>query len=180
MGTDPRFEDLYENHLDAIQRYCLRRLTRDEATDAVAETFLAAWRRIDDVPPGQELPWLYGIARNVVRNTHRSRRRQHSLRARIEAERTGVESSAETYVVLRDDQRAVLRALDALRQGDQEILRLKTWEGLSNGEIAMTLGISAHAVDMRLNRARARLAREFARRQPTASRVAGQREGRRA
>jgi RNA polymerase sigma-70 factor (ECF subfamily) len=35
------------------------------APDVVAETFLVAWRRLDDVP-ADPLPWLYGVARRVL------------------------------------------------------------------------------------------------------------------
>ena len=37
------------------------------------ETFTVAWRRAADMPPGDEaLPWLYGVARNVLSNQRRS------------------------------------------------------------------------------------------------------------
>lgn len=179
MQADPRFDEMFQTHLDAVQRYCLRRLPSEEASDAVAEVFLVAWRKIDDAPAGAELPWLYGIARNVVRNAHRAGRRQRSLRDRIDGERPNVEPSPEMHVVRSDDHRMVLQALDALRPPDQEILRLKTWEGLSNGEIATALGISSHAVDMRLSRARDRLAREYARRERFAQGLLRSRGGRR-
>ena len=38
----------------------------------MAEVFLTAWRRIDQIPSGSELPWLYGVAHNVVANQQRS------------------------------------------------------------------------------------------------------------
>lgn len=178
MHTDPRFERMFEQHLDAVQRYCLRRLPSEDASDAVADIFLVAWRRIEDAPRELELPWLYGIARNVVRNAHRAKRRQGRLRSKVDAQRLAVEPSPEVHLVRSHEHRAVLGALDALRPSDREILRLKTWEGLSNGEIAVALGIAPHAVDMRLSRARERLAREFARRDSSAQGFTGLREGR--
>ena len=58
---------MFESHHEAIQRYCFRRLPASDANDAVAEVFLVAWRRIADAPAGDgQLPWLYGIGRNVV------------------------------------------------------------------------------------------------------------------
>ena len=61
-------------------------------------------------------------------------------------------------VVRRSEDAEVLNALAALRPADQEILRLSIWEELANKEIATVLDIDAHAVTMRLSRARNRLA----------------------
>jgi RNA polymerase sigma-70 factor (ECF subfamily) len=61
---DTRFAGLYETHAGAVLAYARRRCGTDEAEDVLAETFLIAWRRQDDVPP-DALPWLYAVARNV-------------------------------------------------------------------------------------------------------------------
>ena len=63
-----RFRSVYAAHHGAVRDYCFRRLPVADANDASAEVFLVVWRRIDDVPSGDDaaLPWLYGIARNVV------------------------------------------------------------------------------------------------------------------
>ena len=50
-----------------------------DAADVTAETFLVAWRRYDDAPPGDGRPWLFGIARHVLANHHRSGRRRDRL-----------------------------------------------------------------------------------------------------
>lgn len=43
--------------------------TPKDAADAVAETFLVAWRRLPEVPSGEEArPWLYGVARRTLAN----------------------------------------------------------------------------------------------------------------
>ena len=143
----------------AIRSYCLRRLPLSEVNDAVAEVFLVVWRRIDDVPDGDEARlWLYGTARNVVRNTHRSARRRTRLNGKLRPLQTTTEANTETLVVRRSADNDVLDALAELRRADQEILRLSFWEGLSNTEIATVLGIAPHAATMRLGRARNRLA----------------------
>ena len=51
---DTRFERLFTSHRDAVWAYCYRRLHRDDVSDAVAEVFLVVWRRIDQVPVGDE------------------------------------------------------------------------------------------------------------------------------
>jgi DNA-directed RNA polymerase specialized sigma24 family protein len=46
----------------------------------IAETFLTAWRRLDDVPAGDEARlWLYGVARRMLANQRRGARRRSSL-----------------------------------------------------------------------------------------------------
>ena len=65
-----------------MREYCSRRLGVQEANDAAAEVFLVAWRKIDQVPIGADARmWLYGVARNVVRNASRSARRRERLAA---------------------------------------------------------------------------------------------------
>ena len=84
LADDVRFRHLYDGNLDPLRRYCFRRLPADEVDDAVAEVFLVAWRRLSDVPDGDEARlWLYGIARNVVRNLRRSHRRQLRLASKV-------------------------------------------------------------------------------------------------
>jgi RNA polymerase sigma-70 factor (ECF subfamily) len=75
-NDDERFQQVFDLRHGAIQRFCYRRLDPDCANDAVAEVFLVAWRRLDAVPEAVEaLPWLYGVARNVVRHFLRGRQR---------------------------------------------------------------------------------------------------------
>ena len=80
-STDVRFNRIYGEHLAAVQSYCLRRLPVADANDAVSDVFFVAWRKIESVPMGEEtLPWLYGVARDAVRNSGRSTRRHDGLR----------------------------------------------------------------------------------------------------
>jgi RNA polymerase sigma-70 factor (ECF subfamily) len=81
-----RFEDLYETHKLEVLAYCTRRLGRIDAADACSETFLVAWRLLEDLPPPPNtLPYLYGIANRVVSNQFRSLRRRSRLDARLSA-----------------------------------------------------------------------------------------------
>src|SRR4029450_2647016 len=54
-----------------VRAYARRRAAPDAAQDVVADTFLVAWRRLEDVPE-DALPWLYGVARRVLANQRRS------------------------------------------------------------------------------------------------------------
>jgi RNA polymerase sigma-70 factor (ECF subfamily) len=157
--TDAEFRRLYDEHFVAIRSYCLRRLPVVDVNDAVAEVFLVVWRRMDDVPNGDDAAlWLYGVARNVVRNVDRSERRRARLHRRLLPFASAPEIDAETVVVRNSEDSEVLEELARLRPADQEILRLSIWEELTNAEIAELLGIDAHAASMRLSRARNRLA----------------------
>lgn len=152
------FRSLYDQYFDDIARYCLRRLSRDEAHDAVADVFLVAWRKIDAMPDGDAaLPWLYGVARNVVRNAKRSGRRSRRLAAKLRSHGIQPALSAEVHVVHRAEYDAVLDALGQLRPADREVIRLRAQEGLTVPEIALVLGCSDEAAKKRVTRAVHRL-----------------------
>lgn len=159
MSHDPsaehRFRHLFDAHFDAILGYALRRAGSDDAADVAADTFLVAWRRLDDVPDGPDaLPWLYGVARRTLANQRRGRRRRGDLAAAL---RTGLTAAVPDHAdatVARLDAAAGIAALPA---GDREVLRLATWEGLEPREIGLVLGVGAATARKRLSRARARL-----------------------
>lgn len=170
--SEKAFRRIYDDCFPAIQSYCIRRVPLGEVNDTVAEVFLVAWRRIDDAPPAEEAPlWLYGIARNVIRNSQRAGRRRLRLRAKAQGVRAASTPNPETIVVRRSEDEEVLRALDALRPTDREVLRLSIWEELTNAEIAGLLDLDPHAVTMRLTRARKRMARQLGIDEVTATRI---------
>lgn len=161
-SDEVRFADLYERHFRHVYAYCYRRTGPDRAEDAAAETFLVAWRKIDQVPEGPTvLPWLYGVAYGVVRNLWRGTRRTHRLGQKLQAMGVDVVMPAESLVVLREEAIRIVQALGRLRESEQEILRLSVWEELPHSDIAVVLGISLEAVRQRLSRARKSLAREY-------------------
>ena len=151
-----RFGRLYRDQGRAILAYALRRVEDPEsAADVVAETFLVAWRRLDQVPSDARARlWLFGVARRVIANQHRAERRRSRL-----AERLGESLRAElaTRPAPAGEAAAVLRAMGGLGDDDRELLLLISWEELSPGEAAEVLGISSLAARSRLHRARRRL-----------------------
>ena len=153
-----RFEHLYDQASLEVLGYALRRAASPEdAADVVSETFLIAWRRLDEVPTGDEARlWLYGVARRVLANQRRGKLRRDELSSRI-AREWRPDLDVDAGVLFDDERRTVLSALVRLRPGDQEILRLAVWEELTPAEIAEVLGVSAVAVRTRLSRSRARL-----------------------
>jgi RNA polymerase sigma factor (sigma-70 family) len=151
-----RFSRLYREQGRAILTYALRRVADPEdAPDVVAETFLVAWRRFDDVPIGDDARlWLYGVARLVLGNLRRSERRRTRLGARLaESLRTEIA----THAAPAGEAAEVLRAMAELGAEDRELLMLVSWEELTPAEAARVLGLSALATRSRLHRARRRL-----------------------
>ena len=155
-----RFKAMYDQHYPAVLRYATRRVGAEAACDIAAETFLAAWRRLDRVPTGEPLPWLYATARNCLANELRRRDRRERLDSRIRAEATGGQDVADPDPSEQVAGRlAVLAGLAALRPDDQEALRLIEWDQLDVAAAAQAMGCSAATFRVRLHRARRRLAR---------------------
>jgi RNA polymerase sigma factor (sigma-70 family) len=154
-----RFKAMYDQHYPAVLRYASRRVGAEAARDIAAETFLTAWRRLDRVPPGQPLPWLYATARKCLANELRRQGRRELLDSRIRTEAargrylTGPEPAEQVAERL-----TVLAALATLRPSDQEALRLIEWERLDVAAAAQVMGCSAATFRVRLHRARRRLA----------------------
>ncbi len=152
-----RFRSIYDDTYDDIVRYCRRRVSDADVADAVSETYLTAWRRLDELPDADSARlWLFGVARNVIANLHRTRDRRDRLDLRLSTQpHKTTTPSPESAVV---DETGVIAALATLRPADAELLRLIAWEGLTHAETGVVLGCSANAVGIRLHRARARLA----------------------
>jgi RNA polymerase sigma-70 factor (ECF subfamily) len=151
-----RFEEVYAANRAPILGYVLRRSANPEdAADVVAETFLTAWRRLDDVPAGEQARlWLYGVARRVLANHRRGEHRRSELAVRLRAELTVSWHEPEPTGELA----ALQAAFRSLPGPDRELLALVFWEELDNGQVATVLGCSRNAVRIRLHRARRRLA----------------------
>lgn len=157
--TDAQFTALYNRTHTDVGLYCLRRLPPDDARDALTETYLVAWKKIDDLRDEDEaILWLYTIARNVVRNRARSARRSLRLVARMARERSAHEVDPAHQVVRSEEDRFVNTAVASLPPKDREIVRLRAYEELDYPQIALVLGCSIDAARQRLSRALKKLA----------------------
>jgi RNA polymerase sigma factor (sigma-70 family) len=155
MEAQARFDALYREHAAAVTRYVRRRCAPQSVDDAVADVFVVAWRRLDEVPR-DPLPWLLAVARRVLANRRRGDARADALRHRI-----GSEQHARAAAGTEDEGEAgtVWAALGSLSDRDREALLLVAWEGLSTARAARVVGIGANAFAARLYRARRRFAR---------------------
>jgi RNA polymerase sigma-70 factor (ECF subfamily) len=154
------FEELFSTHAIAIYNYCFRR-TGDWALaeDLCSVVFLEAWRRRRDLDDSETvLPWLYGVATNVLRNQRRALRRHRAALARLpEAGRHPERDSAARL----DHQFEMQRLLEAVAQlppVEQEALTLCRWQGMSYEEAAAVAGVPVGTIRSRVARARRRLA----------------------
>ena len=152
-NAELRFERLYARHGRAVLAYAVRRVPIADVADIVAETFLVAWRRLDDVPGEEARPWLYGVARRVLADQQRSGRR-HGRADRLRQELPRVLANVPA---LDAPASAVAAAVAQLGCDDREVLGLSAWEQLTTLEIATVLGVGQLAVRRRLHRARRRL-----------------------
>lgn len=132
-------------------RYLQRRLTNGaDAAEAFGELMLTAWRLRRKVPaePTEARMWLFGIARNVVRDARRSLARRSAAVHRLVE---GMQSQDAVW----DDSSADLRdAISRLPDDDAELIRLVYWEGFVSHEAAAVLGINPSTARSRLSRAR--------------------------
>ena len=156
-SPEERFAALFDATHRALLSYAVRRVADPaDAADVVAETFLVAWRRLDEVPSGdQARPWLFGVARRVLANLYRGERRRHALTDRLR------ETLTEIAPPDRPEPSDVQIALEKLGEDDRELLRLVAWEDLARDEIAIALGVSRATVRVRLHRARQRLLQQM-------------------
>ena len=159
MDHDEWFSAFYRAHYEAVLRYALRRTDRETAHDVVSETFLVAWRRRAAVPvdPGQQAPWLFGVARLSLANAERSANRAQRVTARLGQQRGDHQVPDPTGAVA--EQHRLRQALATLSGADQEALRLIGWEELDLAAAALAMGCPKSVMAVRLYRARRRLER---------------------
>ncbi len=161
-SQETRFKSLYQEYQKHVYAYCRRRVSADVVDDVVADVFLSVWRRIGDVPEGDDaLPWLYRVAFGVSSNHWRGSSRRRRLEAKLES--IGVPSglSIPDQIIVREEVRDAVQLLHRLGNADQEIIKLSVWEELSHRDISIVLGIEENAVRQRLHRAKKRLTREY-------------------
>lgn len=158
MDEHARFEALYRAHAGAVRTYIARRSDPGGADDLVADVFVVAWRRLDQLPD-EPLPWLLGVARRLLMNRRRGVARAQALARRILSEQPAPAAPPEGAA---ESDGAVRRALAALSERDREALVLVAWEGLEPRQAAQVVGLSANAFAARLSRARRRFARALA------------------
>ncbi len=166
-AADQRLAGLFrQHHIDLVRLAVLLVHDQPTAEDTVQEVFLRLQARrgqADQVGrEGEELAYL----RACVLNGCRSVLRRRAIARRIgEFADTGaglpVGESAESEVVRSEERRQVLAALAALPARRREVLVLRYYLGLTEAQIAATLGISSGSVKAAAARGLASLAKRL-------------------
>ena len=160
-GDGEAFGDLFDRHARAVYNYSFRwTADRGLAEDLLSATFLEAWRRRDVfLEQDSALPWLLGVATNLLRNQRRAIRRYGEALRRMPP--PGEEPDfAESVAERMDDEtrmRGILELLTHLRPADRALIHLCVWTGASYEDAARILKVPVGTVRSRLARARARL-----------------------
>ena len=164
--TDPQaFREFYDRYAVWVRSWFQRQTSSETAAlDLTAETFAQAWRsvkRFRDEADGSGAPWLFGIARNLLRQYHKHNRIETAARNRLGLPLAFAES--EEYE--RVDERiaaselgpALYSAVEDLPSDQRRALELRVVQQLSYDEVAGRLGCSQNAARLRVSRALRRL-----------------------
>lgn len=160
--TDPsRFAVIFDRHFARVHRFLERRIGRDGADALAGEVFRIAFERRPSYDPNRPhcLPWLYGIAKNVLLKERRREARHLRALGRLHAEAECGDSARGTDARLDAQQMwpRLAAALSELPVGERDVVLLVAWEELSYQEVADVLEVPIGTVRSRLNRARHRL-----------------------
>jgi RNA polymerase sigma-70 factor, ECF subfamily len=152
-GDDERFTRLYEDTSRDLLAFLLRRCaTAEDAADCLAESYRIAWETRTRLPAGHEArPWLFGVARNIARQTHRGETRRDATTSAL------AKAAEHWYAPSGPEDGALAAALAELSPVDQEIITMLAADGLAPREVAAILGLSPNAVRIRAHRAREKL-----------------------
>lgn len=152
-----RFQGVVDAVYEPLQRYFGRRARAADVSDLLNDSLLVIWRRLDDVPTDDPLPWSYAVASRCLANHRRSELRRLRLVDRLVAQPSSHDPAREP--LMREQGHAGLEiALDELGKADREFVRLWAWEQLEPREIATVTGTTPNAVSLRLTQVKKKLA----------------------
>jgi RNA polymerase sigma-70 factor, ECF subfamily len=152
--TAEQFRELFHAHYGEIWAFARNRIgNAADADDIAAETFTIGWRRSGELLQA-DLPraWLFATARWVLANHIRGQGRRTRLTDYL------AQANQRLAEIPDVTERMLAEALEKLAPEDREVLLLRAWDGLTAAETAAVLGCSTNAVNIRLHRARSRLA----------------------
>ena len=151
------FEAVADVVYEPLQRYLGRRAQPADVSELLNESLLVIWRRLDDVPLDDPLPWSYGVAKRCLANHRRGAQRRLRLVGRM-IDRAPKDSFASLPPSPESDHPQLETALNELDDSERELVRLWAWEHLEPREIAAVLDTTPNAVSLRLTRAKKKIA----------------------
>lgn len=150
------FTEMYREHYSAVRKYASWRCDSAELDDIVADVFLVAWRRFDEVNPSGARPWLFGVVKNVLKDHRRLRSNTARFVDHLIALRPARHTNLDTGDLSVEDVDLLKCGLGKVSEDDQQVLVLSSWYEMTAEEIATVLSISKSHVGVRLHRARTR------------------------
>lgn len=155
-GDQAALADLYDRYSDRLFGFCFSMLrNREEAADAVHDTFLKASQKLDQLrDPSRLRSWMFAIARNEVISI--TRQRAH-VDAREVPEMGALDADIEYGAARAELQALVWEAAGALQARDRELLELHLREGLEGDELASALGVKTSHLHVLMTRMRDRM-----------------------
>lgn len=158
-SREERFRMLYKEHVEQLAHYVSRRTAVSEVQDVIAETFLTAWRRFDELPT-DPIPWLFVTARNLIANRHRSDRTRRTVHGKLISEFVG-STQSESHTGLSEIDQKLAAAIAQLPETEREAFMLVAWDGLDALRASRALGCSPATFRVRLHRARQKLKQQI-------------------
>jgi RNA polymerase sigma factor (sigma-70 family) len=151
LAEPAAFGAVFDRHFAAVHAFAQRRVGSELAEEVAAEAFARAFaaRKRYDHAHADALPWLLGIATNLMRRHWRTERRRLDAYARVASQHV-------EHVDPATAQEAI-RAVARLPRRQREVVLLHVWADLSYEQIARALDIPVGTVRSRLNRARGAL-----------------------
>src|SRR5262245_43298718 len=147
------FGAIFDRHAQAIFRFLGRRIGPADAGDILGEVFLAAFEARTRYDRGRSsaLPWLCGIASNLLRKHYRHRASELRVleRMRVQSDPHDHADSVTASVDAQVQLRAMAKLLDELPAGERDARLLYAWEDLSYAEVAGALGVPTGTVRSR-------------------------------
>lgn len=162
-GDAEAFGVLVARHIAAARRVATVVMgDRDGVDDVVQEATIRSWQRLDTFRPGAEFrPWYLKVVANTARNHLRGSGRRGRLQLRAAAREVTEAGGVDEVVVVREEHREVLEALNRLDEADRLVLALRHFEAMSEAQMAEVLDCAPGTVKSRLSRATARLRKEL-------------------
>lgn len=158
--------ELFQEHYLRIYNYLRYRVnSMEDVEDLISTIFERAYTRREQFNPekGTFSTWLFRIAHNTLVDHYRKRERRAAwvTEAELPTDLMTSEVSLEAQVIEKEALVQVLRALDKLKEREQEIISLKFAGRLGNKEIGQIIGMKEKTVSVALLRAVRRLRQEI-------------------
>ena len=148
QGDAEAVASLYACYVERITRYVYSRVTDHQlAEDITSRIFIKMVEKLDtyQVGPSPVIAWLYRMAHNAVIDHYRIKRTFVSLED-VHPEEVRQEAGIEEKLELQLKSQQLRAAFQVLTKGQQRVLILKFYDGLSTREIARQLGKQQGAV----------------------------------